>query len=173
MGETTDQIERQIEQNRNQLSDDFSELGQRMKSMVDWRTQFEARPGTMLALAFGGGMLVSAILGGTRSSRKFNSAAWLPDSRRPENRNSAPRSSPDHTHGPSPVRDDLEALSGAFLGVAASRATSFFDRLLPGFEREFTRMRETKRSDRLHSDRSCSEAPPNLTGQASTTGHRD
>ena len=53
MGETSDQIERHIQETRNDLGDNFSELEDKVKTAVDWRAQFEERPGTMLALAFG------------------------------------------------------------------------------------------------------------------------
>src|SRR5438067_13203916 len=68
MGETTDQIERQIEQKRNQLNQNFNELEQKVKAAMDWRRQFDERPGTMLAVAFGGGVLLSAMFGGSRRS---------------------------------------------------------------------------------------------------------
>jgi hypothetical protein len=57
MGETSDQIERHIQETRNDLGDNFSELKEKVKTVVDWRAQFEERPGTMMALAFGGGVL--------------------------------------------------------------------------------------------------------------------
>lgn len=70
MGERSDQIERDIASTRSELSDNFNELERKVKSAVDWRNQFEERPGTMLALAFGGGMLLSAILPTLPRSRK-------------------------------------------------------------------------------------------------------
>ena len=163
MGETTDQIERQIEQKRNQLSENFTELEQKVKSAVDWRTQFEERPGTMLAIAFGGGVLLSAMLGGTRSSARNSS--W-DGSRRSEpvttGRDYASSASTavyksstaDSPRKASHARENLEALSGALLSVALSRATNLINSYLPGFEREFTRMKASKASDRT--DRSYS-----------------
>ena len=55
MDETSDQIERHIQETRNDLDDNLNELGDRVKKAVDWRAQFEERPGTMLSLAFAGG----------------------------------------------------------------------------------------------------------------------
>ena len=48
MGQKSDQIERHIRETRNDLSENFSELEEKVKSAVDWRTQFEERPGTMI-----------------------------------------------------------------------------------------------------------------------------
>lgn len=62
MGERTDQIEQQINRTREDLGENFNELEQKVKSAFDWRTQFEERPMTMLAIAFGGGVIASALL---------------------------------------------------------------------------------------------------------------
>jgi hypothetical protein len=59
MGETANQIAWEIAQKRTELSDNLIELKQRAKATVDWRWQVEKRPGTMLAVAFGGGMILS------------------------------------------------------------------------------------------------------------------
>ena len=71
MGETSYQIERHIQETRNDLGDNFGELQSKVKKAVDWRAQVEERPGTMLALAFGGGIVLSALLS---SRRPFRSA---------------------------------------------------------------------------------------------------
>ena len=52
MGETTNQIEWEIAQKRTGLGDNLIELKQRAKAAVDWRSQVEERPGTMLAVAY-------------------------------------------------------------------------------------------------------------------------
>jgi hypothetical protein len=158
MGETTDQIERQIEQKRNELSENFNELEQKVKSAVDWRTQFEEHPGTMLAIAFGGGALLAAMFGGTRSSSR--NPDW-DTSRRASERAATGRdyassastaayktSTTDAPRKPSHAWENLEALSGALLSVGLSRATNLINTYLPGFEREFARMKASKASER-------------------------
>ena len=76
MGETSDQIERHIQETRNDLGDNLSELQDKVKTAVDWRAQFEERPGTMLALAFGGGIVLSALLPSGRRSRSTYDDGW-------------------------------------------------------------------------------------------------
>ena len=44
MGEKSDQLERHIREERNELSQHISELHQKVKSAVDWRVQFNERP---------------------------------------------------------------------------------------------------------------------------------
>jgi hypothetical protein len=63
MGETTDQIENHIETKREDLHSNLKELENRMKTATDWRQYFQRHTGTMVAAAFGGGVVVSAMLG--------------------------------------------------------------------------------------------------------------
>src|SRR5258706_12355179 len=70
MAESSDELERHIQEIHHDLKDNFGELEDKVKSAVDWRAQFEERPGTMLALAFGGGILLSAFLPRGRSPRR-------------------------------------------------------------------------------------------------------
>src|SRR5580700_10783869 len=70
MGETTNQIEWEIAQKRSELSHNLIELKKKAKSAVDWRSQVEERPGTMLAVAFGGGIVLSALFSALRGPAK-------------------------------------------------------------------------------------------------------
>jgi hypothetical protein len=69
MGETTDAIERDIETRRAALQSDIEELEARVKSATDWKCYYRTYTIPMLAVAFGAGMLVSALVqGGSRRS---------------------------------------------------------------------------------------------------------
>ena len=137
MGETTSQIERHIQETRDDLGENLNELQQKVKTAMDWRAQFEQRPGASLALAFGGGVLLSALLPTRRCSRASHTGPnALPDhdaavstleSRSSRNRNSSEQ------------LQTLDALKGALLGVAATKLTAFIEDLLPGFKQEFTK----------------------------------
>src|SRR5258708_37593063 len=70
MAESSDELERHIQEIHHDLKDNFGELEDKVKSAVDWRAQFAERPGTMLALAIGGGILLSALLPRGRSPRR-------------------------------------------------------------------------------------------------------
>src|SRR4029453_10833715 len=119
MDETSDQIERHIEQTRNDLHDNFNELGEKVKKAVDWRVQFEERPGTMLGLAFAGGIILSALFSSGRRSRGDYGAVrelakkqvWTPF---------VPSSTPPASK-PSQTRQNVEALASALIGVAVNR----------------------------------------------------
>lgn len=62
MCETTDQIESHIETKRADLQSNFNELESKVRSAIDWRHYFQNRTGTMLVLAFSGGIVLSSIL---------------------------------------------------------------------------------------------------------------
>jgi hypothetical protein len=63
MGQTTDQIENEIDQTREELMSNLEELESRVKDVADWRGHFRKHPGAMVAAATIGGMLVAAMFG--------------------------------------------------------------------------------------------------------------
>jgi hypothetical protein len=150
MGETTNQIEWEIAQKRNELSDNLIELKQRAKAAVDWRSQVEERPGTMLAVAFAGGIVLAALFSTLRGPAKvyaerpsgnaieYDSAISTTSARPPSRVATA-------------TRKNLDALGGALLGIVATRTTNILEGILPGFQREFERARNSpsqSKSDR-------------------------
>jgi hypothetical protein len=145
MGETSDQIERHIQETRNDLSDNFNELEEKVKTAVDWRAQFEERPGMMLSLAFGGGVLLSALLPSLRSRRRSSEPQWDAS----VNHEVPDFSSSSRTESDDKVSKALEtwgALKSALVGVAASKLSDFVEDMLPGFKQEFTNARSSEQS---------------------------
>jgi hypothetical protein len=122
MGETSDQIERHIQETRHALSDNVNELEVRVKTALDWRAQFEEHPGRLLAVAFGGGALLSMLLPSARSRRSFV-GRWGTAADGNVTR----------------ARQTWDALKGALIGVATARLSGFVEELLPGFNQEFTK----------------------------------
>jgi hypothetical protein len=143
MGETTSQIEWEIAQKRSELSHHLSELKQRAKAAVDWRSQVEERPGTMLTVAFAGGIILSALFSALRGPAKVY--AERPSSNAVEYDTPISKAS---ARPPSKLaataRKNLDALGGALLGIMATRTTSTLDGILPGFQREFERARNSQ-----------------------------
>ena len=143
MGETTNQIEWEIAQKRSELSDNLIELKHRAKAAVDWRSQVEERPGTMLAVAFTGGIVLSALFSALRGPAKVY--AERPSRKSVEYDSPISKAS---ARSPSKLatttRKNLDALGGALLGIVATRATSILDGILPGFQREFERARDSQ-----------------------------
>jgi uncharacterized protein DUF3618 len=152
MGERPDQIEREIVETRNQLTDNVGALERKVKDAVDWRTQFQQRPGTLLAMAFGGGALLCALLPSPRRSRR---------SRGSDSTSASQRNYPTPSYQPSSappakssdLRGTVEALGSALLGAAVNQASGFFDSLLPGFHQEFTKARSNRDNFRSNDQR--------------------
>lgn len=142
MGETSDQIEREIAETRSELGQNFNELERKVKDLGDWRRQFDQHTGTMLALAFGGGMIVSAFLPVRRRRKSYE---------RPVDEQPPAKPSVDaHPARVSGTRESVRAFGDALLGVAANRLSGFVDSLLPGFEREFHRSRTSRYGNGEH-----------------------
>ncbi len=127
MGESADEIKREIEQQRNSLGNKFSELEGKAKSLTDWRGYFEKSPMTMIGVAFGGGILLASMTGGRRSRR---------------NRYSSERTISDNVGSqiaslPSKTMETWEHVKGALFGVASTKAVQFLDEVVPGFGEHF------------------------------------
>jgi hypothetical protein len=79
MEETPEQIERHIRNTKHKLSRNFNGLEETVKNTFDWRVQFDERPLTMVGLAFGSGLLLSALFPPRRSSgRRRREATGAP-----------------------------------------------------------------------------------------------
>ena len=124
MGEKADRIERHIEQERIDCQDNLMELKQRIGRTVDWRVQVGERPLTMMGLAFGGGVLLSALIGEVPRSR-------------------FPRPSSDEERMEVGTWGVLQA---ALVGVATTKLKSLVEELLPGFQEEYKRAAVGKRA---------------------------
>jgi hypothetical protein len=63
MGQTTDQIESHIERKRAALKSNLEELESRFRAATDLRAHLKKHSGAMVAAAFGGGVLLSLLVG--------------------------------------------------------------------------------------------------------------
>lgn len=143
MGETTNQIEWEIAQKRSALGGNLIELQKRAKAAVYWRAQVEERPGTMVAVAFAGGIILSALFNALRGPAKVYAERPSGHAVEYDSPISKASSRPPSKLG-SATRNNLDALGGALLGIVATRATSILDGILPGFQSEFERARNSQ-----------------------------
>ena len=133
MGENPKQIENHIRRTRNELSDNLSELQEKVKNAIDWRAQFSERPMTMIGIAFGGGVLMSSLLGG-----RSKPAAWAIDPGVSSNPNAPIEPHSNLTTGQKGNHSHVwENIKDALLGIAASRLTQYLDVLVPGFQEQY------------------------------------
>jgi hypothetical protein len=143
MGETTNQIEWEIAQKRSELNDNLIELKQRAKAAVDWRSHVEERPGTMLAVAFAGGIILSALFRALRGPAKDYAERPSGNAVEYDSRISKTSSRSPSTLATT-TRKNLDALGGALVGIAATRTTGILEGILPGFQREFERAKNSQ-----------------------------
>lgn len=136
MAESSDELERHIEEIRHDLKDNFGELEDKVRSAMDWRAQFEERPGTMLALAFGGGVLLSALLPRPRSSRRtIRERDWDVSATRNEPPSTA-RPRTEYGRKPSRNSEAWNTLRAVLIGTAAGKLSEFIEELIPGSKAE-------------------------------------
>ena len=165
MGEKSSQIEQHIQDQRNELGEHIGELKEKVQSAMDWRTQFEERPLTMLGLAFSGGVLLSALAprprsrSSSRSSHDFegNSRASKSFDSDPKSEPILSRTSSSASKTLSKASDTLENVKGALIGVAATKVASYLEEIIPGFVDEYKKSESRKGS--AGSTRSFDDSP--------------
>ena len=119
MGDKADQIERHIDYQRRELRDNIAELKQKAAQTFDWRSQCEARPLTMIGIAFGGGVLLSGLL----------------DRRRSVPHETEPMTASRRHSGA--LAGTLHQIKGVLLTLAATKLGTAVDALLPGFQEAY------------------------------------
>jgi hypothetical protein len=135
MGTTTNQIENHIEHTREDLGANLQELENKVKSVTDWRRQFENNPMTMIGVAFGGGVLLGAMMNGAKRNRYTR-------------RSSGPRAADRESNKTLQTWDNIK---GALIGVAATRVKDFIGELVPDFHQHFDKA-QSHRSTYASSD---------------------
>jgi hypothetical protein len=140
MDERADQIEQGIHKTRADLSDNLNELEEKVRSTFDWRTQFQERPMTMLAVAFGGGMLASALL----PSRRRRYTDRRADSARDKARQAEDKAATTANKNAQQPNGSFDALKGALIGAAASRLGGFVGDVLSGYREEVRKGRRDR-----------------------------
>ena len=76
MDESPDQIEDHIRSTRQELGNNLQQLENRLKDATNWRVQFERHPWALLGIAFAGGALLSAGVGGRRRRGSYARQRW-------------------------------------------------------------------------------------------------
>jgi len=132
---TSDDIKRNIDAERVDLGRNIERLESKVRDTMDWRNQFQRNPMTMMGLAFGGGVLLSAIIGGRRSFRPA-AGRWQ---RAGEGQDLGLNY---QRHKALEIWDNIR---GAAIGVAATRFRNYLQEVIPGFREEYRKTEEEKR----------------------------
>jgi hypothetical protein len=191
VGEATDQIRDQIDTQREQLGENLHQLEEKVKSTVDWRTQFEERPMLGMGIAFGTGFLLSMMLpSGSKSDSRSHSQSGgqmtpyhydqsnfrVQDEARSwqggggysgtTNFAQTQQRSPEMTE----ISETVENIRGAVMGLAATRLRSFLAEAVPGFKEEYEQARRKRGSSEASKIESTSTASSSGSTSGSTSG---
>jgi hypothetical protein len=128
MVEKPDQIERHIESARSDLGNNLHELEDKVRQEADWRTHFERNPMTLMGVAFGGGVLLAAMLG----SRNPGGSVASPEYQNARKPLAGVRDRQ--------VADTWDTLKGALIGLAGMKVRNLLNDALPGFSEQYERM---------------------------------
>ena len=129
MGANTDQIEREIRAERDELGRNLHDLEFKAKELTDWKAHYRNNPAVFLGAAAGIGVLLGAVL--TPAPDRSTEALQA-------------RSVPTRGFaGRSPKVEQLLAtwghISDALLGVATAKAVDAIAEYLPGFKDQYER----------------------------------
>jgi hypothetical protein len=122
MGERPERIAKHIEAERSQLGSNLQELEHKVKTATDWRAQFQKHPMTMIGVAFGGGVMLSTLLGQPR--RRSVRRHWPSDD---EDR----KLGKEATHNTGTIRQKQHAaetwdnIKGALIGGSSRKVQGF------------------------------------------------
>jgi hypothetical protein len=139
MGQTTDQIENQIESTREDLKSNLQELETRVKTAADWRHYFVEHPGAMMAAAFGGGVLLASMVGGRSNRPSLSRAAG-----------SSEPSSPWKRETKHEVLENLDSIKGALVGAATTKFKGILGEIVPGFTEHLAKVEADRGRESTH-----------------------
>lgn len=189
MGETTDSIRRDIDRERhlleenlegieskvqgatNQVQDKVEEVQNKVKEATDWRVQFDRRPMVGLAVAFGGGVLLTSMLGGgdkDRGGRSYYGSSYQPQY---QSFNATGGADVGRQH----MSSTFDNVKGALMGVAATQLKSVLSDALPGFADEYRQVEResgpgSSRTGRFNQTQTGSTSTP-ADYPVAATGH--
>jgi hypothetical protein len=138
MGQRTDQIENQIENKREDLKSNLQELETRVKTATDWRHYFAEHTGTMIAAAFGGGVLLATMIGG-RSNRASPTQAGDSEPARPW-----------RTGAKHEVLENVDSIKSALVGTAATKFKGILGEIVPGFKEHLAKAEADRGREATH-----------------------
>ena len=122
MDDVVDSIEQQIRADRRALDRNIQALERRAHDAMDWRRHYSDNAGTVMAVAFGSGVLLGALSRGPRGTAALHSSMNLVD---PAGRASG--------HVGELVSDIIDAA----VGVAGAAAVEVISGWIPGFREQF------------------------------------
>jgi hypothetical protein len=144
---TSSRIKRNIDFERDDLARNVQQLEHRVKATMDWRTRFQKNPMTIIGLAFGGGLLLSGLIGGHRQTRPGRQR-WDRESTGDLDFGGASVQEGEPSRGTTYQKHKAlemwDNIKRAVIGVAASRFRSFLNDTIPGFSEQYRKTESEK-----------------------------
>jgi hypothetical protein len=139
VGQTTDQIEHQIENKREDLKSNLQELETRVKTATDWRHYFAEHTGTMIAAAFGGGVLLATMVRGRSNRPSVSQDIGSSEPARPWTRGTKHE-----------VLENLDSIKSALVGAAATKLKNMLGEVVPGFTEHLAKTETDRGRESTH-----------------------
>jgi hypothetical protein len=139
MGQRTEQIENQIEDKREDLKSNLQELETRVKTATDWRHYFREHTGTMIAAAFGGGVLLAAMVGGRSNPASLSQSG-----------SSSEPAGPWRTGTKHEVLENVDSIKSALVGAAAAKFKGMLGEIVPGFKEHLAKAEADRGREPTH-----------------------
>jgi len=127
VGETINEIERELAAERVDLSRNLGELEMKARQMTDWRHYYRNHPGQLLGAALASGVVLGIIAGGKPG------AAVSHHDYEPVADSHAPRLK---SRALGRLEQDWQHISDALMGVASAKVMEFVANLVPGFKEQ-------------------------------------
>lgn len=143
MDQRTDQIESHIHSKQQALQSNFQELEKKIKSVTDWRHQFQNHPAAMVVTAFGAGVLLAKMLG-HRKGRRVRAGS----SNAPQTSANAPHSRTERRKHE--VLKSWHNIESALIGVAAAKFKGMLSDIVPGFKEQLDKTEGEGRGDSIN-----------------------
>lgn len=161
MGPETDRIKDHIDTERERLGEQLDEVEGRFRKATDIRSQFEAHPAWAACMAFG----VGTMLGGWLSSGSRESDAEPSESRQSRRAepytervgramSAASAKAPETTEHLGQVREMVDGVLGALIGVGATSLKNVVSDTVPGFREEYEQIEARRGRGRREEARS-------------------
>jgi len=136
MAEQTDHLEKHIQSKRNELGQNLEELESKVKSAGDWHTYFERYPMAALGISFGGGILLSMLMGNNRSNRGSmvsGGMGWQDNQSR-----AVAYPAPSSVSGArDKMAETVDTIKGALFGLATAKVQDILSDAIPGFREQY------------------------------------
>jgi len=132
--ERPDQIEDHIRSTQRELGSNLQELEDKVKDATNWQVQFERHPVAFLGIAFAGGLLLSAGLGGRRRHSPTYDRTWTAG---PAYMSGAGPRNPANDPGferTEKTSNAWDGIKGALLAAAGTQVSNVLGEFLPGFK---------------------------------------